>query len=106
MMNRNDIEEKNAANGRPVKKSIRDRSALALFALVSLSAMLSPVLIEDKQDLSADLELLMAQDVGENVTEHTDGGWRENETLMCAIISAGAIIAMLVVYFGFVRNHK
>ena len=105
MMNRNDIEEKNAANGRPVKKNLRDRSALALFALVSLSALLSPVLIEDKQDLSADLGLPIQDAVVEDA-EHTDGGWRENETLMCAIISAGAVIAMLVVYFGCVRNHK
>jgi len=105
MMNRNDIEEKNAANGRPVRKNLRSRSMLALFALVSFSALLSPVLIEDKQDLSADPGFPAHDAVGEDA-EHTDGGWRDNETLMCAIISAGAVIAMLVVYFGFVRRHE
>ena len=104
MMNRNDIEEKNAANGKTVKND-RNRSRLALFALVSLSALLSPVLIEDKHDISAESSDMLALDTDELHTGN-EGSWRDNEMLMCALISAGAIISMLVVYFGCVRARE
>jgi len=108
MMNINDIEKKNAANGRPVKKNTRNRSMLALFALISFSALLSPVMIEDKHDLSADGGMMLAHDAADITVAYADGdgGWMENETILCVILSVGTIIAFAIMYFGFVHERK
>jgi hypothetical protein len=106
MMNINDIEKKNAANERPVRDN-RNRPMLALLALVSLSALLSPVMIEDKHELSADsYDMMLAQDENDIMTAYTGGGWTENEAFICAMISIGAIIVFAIVYFGSVRERK
>ena len=108
MMNINDIEKKNAANGRPVGNDTKKRQMLALFAFVSLSALLSPILIEDKQDLSADNNMMLAQDSTGITTAYADGdgGWKENETIICAILSIGTIITFAIIYFGFIHERK